>query len=142
MRSRTSLIIDHEEEDQRFLTIAMVQVDAYVDCVAVPSGTAALEKLRNDPGFTPDYIFLNLNLPGRDARQTLVELRRIERLRQVPVIVMSATEDEEDVKEGLGLGATVFMVKPDTISKWIQLLSKILYSTSLGKNVILSPGLY
>ena len=142
MRSRTSLIIDHEEEDRRFLTIAMVQVDAHVDCIAVTSGTAALEKLRNEPGFTPDYIFLNLNLPGRDAQQTLVELKRIERLYQVPVIVMSATENEEDVKEVLGLGASCFMVKPSTISKWAQLLGKILYSTSLGKTVILSPRLY
>ncbi|GAB3163588.1 response regulator [Telluribacter humicola] len=141
MRNRVSLIIDNNEEDQRFLTIAMVQVDAHIDCVSAKSGKEALGKLRKDPAFIPDYIFLSLDLPGKDARQTLVELKKIERLRHVPVVVLSAPE-EKGVQEMIELGAWCFTVKPDTISKWVQLLMQLVNSSSLDRDILLSTELY
>ncbi len=126
MRNRTCLLIDDDTEEHEIFTIAMIRLNPFLNCVTLSSGTGAVEKLRNDPGFTPDFIFLDLNMPGMDGKQCLAHLKNIERLQKVPVIVFSTSSNEKDVKDTMNLGSTGYVVKPDSISELVGTLSLII----------------
>jgi CheY-like chemotaxis protein len=61
---------------------------------------------------TPDLILLDLNLPKLDGRQVLAELRRHERLRPIPVIVLTSSDAENDIVRSYAAGASCYVTKP------------------------------
>jgi len=76
---------------------------------AVPDGVAALAAAREEP---PDLVLSDVMMPGLDGFGLLQELRKDERTRTVPVILLSARAGEEATVEGLGAGADDYVVKP------------------------------
>lgn len=77
--------------------------------VAVPSGEEALERLKTDP---PDLLLLDLMLPGIDGLDVCREIKSIDELRLIPVIMLTAKGEESDIVTGLELGADDYIVKP------------------------------
>jgi CheY-like chemotaxis protein len=82
-----------------------------VEVIALPDGTRALDWLTHRGG-RPDLILLDLGLPGLRGTDVLRRIRSNARLNDVPVIVLSGSEDDEDILEGLRLGAHSHIVKP------------------------------
>jgi DNA-binding response OmpR family regulator len=74
--------------------------------VAAYDGVSGLERWVAE---TPDIVILDLNLPGRDGLSICREIRRTS---DVPIIILSVRDDEEDIVAGLQLGADDYMVKP------------------------------
>jgi CheY-like chemotaxis protein len=64
----------------------------------------------------PDYIFLDVNMPVKDGKQSLVELKKDERLRDIPVIICSTTADKKEIDELYDLGASSFIHKPNNFT--------------------------
>ncbi|WP_247235643.1 response regulator [Telluribacter sp. SYSU D00476] len=126
MRNSVCLFIDDDAEEHEIFTIAMIRLNPFLNCVTVKSGTHAVEKLQNDVNFTPDYIFLDLNMPGMDGKQCLAHLKKIDRLERVPIIIFSTSSNETDVKETMKLGSHGYVVKPDTISELVGTLGQII----------------
>ncbi|GAB3166227.1 response regulator [Telluribacter humicola] len=139
MKNGLCLLIDDDEEDHEIFTIAMIQTNPHIDCVAVTSGAAAVEKLRNDPDFIPDIIFLDMDMPGLNGKQTLVELRKIDRLDHVPIIILSTFEDEGFVAETKKLGSIGYVVKPTSIRELTKTLTWVLESPFLKENHFFCP---
>lgn len=139
MNRRLCLLVDDDEEDHEIFTYALVQTDPYLDYITVASGSAAIEKLGNDQDLTPDIIFLDLNMPVKDGRQTLVELRQIDRLQRVPIIILSTSDSEQDVHDTRSLGSKGYVVKPDSIAKLIKTLEKVFESLSAGEDYFFYP---
>lgn len=126
MRNSTCLLIDDDAEEHEIFTIAMIRLNPFLNCISVKSGTHAVERLRSDVNFTPDYIFLDLNMPGMDGKQCLAQLQKIERLQGVPIVIFSTSSNETDVKETMSMGSYGYVVKPDTISELVGTLGQIL----------------
>ena len=77
--------------------------------LAVPSGEEALERLKNYPF---DLVLLDLMLPGIDGLDVCREIKGIDNLRSIPVIMLTAKGEESDIVTGLELGADDYIVKP------------------------------
>ena len=79
-------------------------------------GVTALEFLRNQGKFanapTPDLILLDLNLPRKNGREVLEEVKADPVLRPIPVIVLTTSDDEADVLRAYGLHANCYLTKP------------------------------
>jgi CheY-like chemotaxis protein len=95
----------------------------------VNDGEAALEFLHQRGQFvgapTPDLVLLDLNLPRVDGRQVLAEVKADPLLRQIPVVVLTTSEAEEDVLRSYELHANAYVTKPVDFDRFIEIVRKI-----------------
>ena len=91
-------------------------------------GVEALAMLRREGEYSdferPDLIFLDLNMPRKDGRQVLGELREDEDLVSIPVVVLTTSEDEDDIREAFRLGTNSYIVKPVELKKFFTVLEE------------------
>jgi len=92
-------------------------------------GLAALDRLHGrgehhaEPH--PDLILLDLNLPGKDGREVLEEIKQDPRLRSIPVVVLTSSEAEEDVRRCYDLHANCYIVKPVDFQRFARVVRSI-----------------
>ena len=108
----TILLVDDDEDDRKLFCEAAAEVDKTIHCVAVSSGDEALSYLANKSNPLPDYIFLDLRMPGLSGQECLEEIKKDPRLAKVPVIVYTTSREVSDSIELKRLGAAHFMSKP------------------------------
>lgn len=73
----------------------------------------------------PDLILLDLNLPRKDGREVLAEIKEDQRLKRIPVVVLTTSEAESDVLAAYGHHANCYIVKPVDFSKFSQVVQNI-----------------
>lgn len=87
-----------------------------IELTVVVNGTQAISFLHKRGQFasslTPDLILLDLNLPGLDGRAVLRNIKKDDKLRRIPVCVLSSSATEADVLESYHMGANCYVVKP------------------------------
>ena len=117
-------VIDDDPDDQEIFTMAMRKVRNDIDIVFANDGFEALAKL-SDHRFTPHYIFIDINMPRMNGRNCLVELKKIDRLRNVPMFIYSTYADPKLKEESRKLQATDYIVKPPSIKLLTDILKNI-----------------
>ncbi len=95
----------------------------------VSDGADALAYLRKLEPYTdavrPDLVLLDLNLPKRDGREVLAEVKNDESLRQIPVVVLTTSQAEEDVLRSYRLHANAYVTKPVDFEQFINVVRRI-----------------
>jgi CheY-like chemotaxis protein len=95
----------------------------------VSDGSEALAYLRREGEYTdaprPDLILLDLNLPRRDGREVLAEVKADEALRTIPVIVLTTSQADEDVLRSYQLHANAYVTKPVDFDGFIEAIRQI-----------------
>jgi CheY-like chemotaxis protein len=127
--NKTCFLIDDDTDDHEIFILALMDIDKSIRCVTANDGQMALNKIRQDEKFIPDYIFMDLNMPRMNGRQCLVEINKIPRLRNVPVFIYSTSSAPNDVIETKNLGAAGFISKPSTIDELTEMLVGIFEKT-------------
>src|ERR1051325_7487517 len=92
----TCVLIDDDADDQDVFLLALEAVDKSIRCHIANDGVEALQMLSVGKGFSPDYIFLDLNMPRMNGKQCLGQIKKIDCLRNIPVIIYSTTADQKD----------------------------------------------
>jgi CheY-like chemotaxis protein len=124
--TRECFLIDDDMDDQEIFHIALQKVDQTIGFTTASNGAEGLGKLKEDPSFVPDYIFLDLNMPKMNGMQCLPKIRRLRHLKEVRIIMYSTTSNAAIIEESIQLGANDFLVKPDKLSLLVNKLSEIL----------------
>ena len=90
-------------------------------------GVEALRMLRDATGAVPrpDLILLDLNLPRKDGREVLQDIKQDEALRHIPVVVLSTSQSEQDIARSYRLGANAFVTKPVDIDRFFQVIRSL-----------------
>ncbi|AEA22705.1 response regulator [Pseudonocardia benzenivorans] len=95
----------------------------------VTDGAEALSYLRNEGQYAdaprPDLILLDLNLPRRDGREVLAEVKADPGLSAIPVIVLTTSQAEEDVLRSYQLHANAYVTKPVDFDRFIDAIKQI-----------------
>jgi CheY-like chemotaxis protein len=95
----------------------------------VADGVEALQFLRREGEFAdasqPDLILLDLNLPRKDGREVLAEVKADKALRQIPVVVLTTSKAEEDVLRSYQLHANAYVTKPVDVDRFIEVVRQI-----------------
>jgi len=95
----------------------------------VSDGVDALRFLRREDEFAgaprPDLILLDLNLPRKDGREVLAEVKTDESLQQIPVVVLTTSKREEDVLRSYKLHANAYVTKPVDFDRFIEVVRQI-----------------
>jgi CheY-like chemotaxis protein len=73
----------------------------------------------------PDLILLDLNMPGKDGREVLTEVKTDPCLSDIPVIIMSSSDSEEDIRTSYRLHANSYVVKPASLSNLYETVEAI-----------------
>ena len=119
-------VVDDDADDRDIFTMALGCIRYKTKCITAKSGEEALELLKKNEEFIPDFIFLDINMPRVGGKECLVEIRKMEWLKNVPVYIYSTSLADKDKEETLSLGATDYFVKPYSVKILIDILTKII----------------
>jgi CheY-like chemotaxis protein len=119
---KTCFLIDDDIDDQEIFALVLKSVNPSITCITANDGIEAVTKLTEEEAFNPDYIFLDLNMPGMDGKQCLREIKKITRLKSIPVIIYSTSSDQRDVLETRALGASDYLEKQSSV---VELKNKL-----------------
>ena len=125
-RKHQILIVDDDADDREIIRDAFMSSIDEQEYVFIENGDKLLEFLENSAnGETPSLIMLDLNMPGKDGRETLKELKNDSRFHHIPTIVFTTSSSQRDKQMVYDLGANCFITKPDTFNKLIDMTSSI-----------------
>jgi CheY-like chemotaxis protein len=119
-------LIDDDIDDQELFLMALEKVGRNIECTIANDGIHALEILRRNEEYVPDYIFLDVNMPRMNGLQTLAEIKKISALRSTDVIMFSTSSERAIIESSKQLGASKFEVKPTGLTALVNTLSSIL----------------
>ena len=135
------LIVEDSPSDAFIVTEALKHGEEPNEVFAVHDGVEAMEFLRHQGKYSdaprPDVILLDLNMPRKDGREVLAEIKTDERLKSIPVIVLTSSAADQDVLTAYRLHANCYLAKPVDFSKFKEMVGTI--ETFWFKNVTLPP---
>jgi two-component system, chemotaxis family, response regulator Rcp1 len=123
------LLVEDNPGDVRLTREALREGKVYNNLHWAKDGVEALEFLRQEGRYTgsprPDIILLDLNLPKKDGREVLLSIKNDDRFKQIPVVVLTTSEAEEDVLRSYELHANCYITKPVDLDKFIMVVQSI-----------------
>ena len=124
------LMADDDADDRMLTKDALTESRVLNDLRFVEDGEELLDYLKGRGAYTdreksprPGLILLDLNMPKKDGREALKEIKADPELRRIPVFVMTTSKAEEDVYRSYDLGASSFITKPVTFDRLVELMS-------------------
>lgn len=125
----TILMADDDEDDRMFAREALEESRVLNDFRCVEDGEELLNYLRRRgpyavPGSAPrpGLILLDLNMPRKDGRETLAEIKTDPTLRSIPVVVLTTSSAQEDIARTYDLGVNSFVTKPVTFAALVDVM--------------------
>jgi len=128
----TILLADDDPDDRMLARDALMESRVANDLRVVVDGEELMEYLHReakyeDPGESPwpGVILLDLNMPRKDGREALKEIKADPRLRRIPVVVLTTSKAEEDVYKTYDLGVSSFITKPITFEGLVEVMKTL-----------------
>lgn len=123
------LLIDDNEGDVTLMTMAFAEGRIASTVHPCRNGEEGLEFLRRQGQYAnaprPDLVLLDLNLPGISGQDVLREIKNDEGLREIPVVIMTSSNAEDDIVQAYRLHANSYVVKPIGMEELIEITSTI-----------------
>jgi len=121
------LIADDDDDDYLLARDALLENKLHNKLCRVRNGEEILDFLQNKGVFIssedaprPSIIILDLNMPKKDGRKALAEIKECPDLRRIPIVVMTASRAEEDIRRSYDLGANTYIRKPDNYQEMVK----------------------
>ena len=123
------LLVEDNPGDADLAREALEGSKFHNDLHVVDDGEKAMAFLRQEGPYTdaprPGLILLDLNLPRKDGRQVLAEIKADENLRRIPVVILTTSRAEEDIIKSYDLHANCFITKPIDLSQFLNVVRAI-----------------
>lgn len=123
------LLIEDNPGDVRLTMEALKDAQVANHLHVVRDGVEAMEFLHRNGQYAgaprPDLILLDLNLPRKDGRQVLKEIKSDDTLRRIPVVVLTTSRAEEDILKAYDLSANCYITKPVDLDQFTQVMQAI-----------------
>ena len=123
------LLVDDDLEDQQLIREAFAENRLTNEIVCVNDGEELMDYLRRRGRYgemkktpLPGLILLDLNIPRKDGRETLKDIKADPELRRIPVVVLTTSKAEEDIQQSYNLGANSYMAKPASFKALVDLV--------------------
>jgi two-component system response regulator len=123
------LLVEDNPADVRLTREALKEAKVRNQLYVVEDGVAAMEFLLRKGKYAdvprPDLILLDLNLPKKDGRQVLQEIKQDPDLKRIPVVVLTTSQAEEDIVRSYNLHANCYVTKPVDLDQFITIVKSI-----------------
>lgn len=128
----TILVADDDPDDRLLLEDALDETHLAENVKFVEDGEELMDYLLGNGKYNkasscprPDLILLDLNMPKKDGREALKEIKSTPQLRQIPIVVLTTSKAEEDVYRTYELGVNSFISKPVSYEELVKLVHKL-----------------
>ncbi|WP_138511787.1 response regulator [Maricaulis alexandrii] len=128
----TILMVDDDPDDRLLFKEACEEVRLRNPLEFLENGEQLVDYLRRKGAYThlegapyPGIILLDLNMPLKDGREALEEIKNDADLRHIPIIVLTTSKDEDDILSSYGLGASSYIVKPISLDRLMRVVNSI-----------------
>ncbi|GMV49915.1 MAG: Response regulator rcp1 [Nitrospirae bacterium] len=123
------LLVEDNPGDVRLTQEALREAKVINNLTIAKDGMEALAYLRRQGPYAhaprPHLILLDLNLPKRDGREVLAEIKADESLKRIPVVVLTTSQDEQDILKSYNLHANCYVTKPVDLDQFIRVVRSI-----------------
>lgn len=123
------LLVEDNPGDVRLITEALNDAKIHVHITAVHDGVEALALLRREGDYSraalPDLILLDLNLPRMNGHEVLATIKQDERLRRIPVVIVTSSKADQDIAASYDLHANCFVTKPVDLDQFFNVVQAI-----------------
>jgi CheY-like chemotaxis protein len=123
------LLVEDNPGNVRLMVEALKEGKVHNKLSVVDDGEKALAFLRREGNYTnvmrPDIIWLDLNLPKKDGREVLAEIKRDSSLKRIPVVVLTSSKAEQDILKSYDLHANCYVYKPVELEQFVTVVKSI-----------------
>lgn len=123
------LLVDDSRADARLIIEVFKDEKIAVDVNVVRDGEAAMDYLTRAGEYEnakrPDLILLDLNMPKKDGREVLAEIKGNSELNAIPVIVLTTSQSEEDIIKSYKLQASCYVTKPIDLEQFVKIIKSL-----------------
>jgi two-component system, chemotaxis family, response regulator Rcp1 len=123
------LLVEDNPGDVRLTREALKEAKVINNLTVLKDGVEALAFLRGQEPYgnatSPHLILLDLNLPKKDGREVLAEIKADEKLKRIPVVVLTTSQDEQDVFKSYNLHANCYVTKPVDLEQFMTVVKSI-----------------
>lgn len=129
------LLVEDDPADVDLTKESLKESKVTVNLHVVNDGLKALQYLRREASYAgaarPDVVLLDLNLPKKDGREVLRDIKQDEDLKRIPVVILTTSDTETDILKSYDLGANCYITKPvglDQFSKVVRAIEEFWFS--------------
>lgn len=123
------LLVEDSPGDVRLTREALKEGKIRNNLSHVPDGVEAMAYLRHEGQYAdvpkPDIVLLDLNMPRKDGREVLAEMKADARLKRIPVVVLTTSEAEQDILKTYDLHANCYITKPVDLDQFISIVRSV-----------------
>jgi CheY-like chemotaxis protein len=123
------LLVEDNPGDAQLTRIALELGKISINLNVVEDGVEAMAFLRKQEQYAgvphPDIILLDLNLPKKDGREVLAEIKADSNLKRIPVVVLTTSQSEEDILKAYDLAANCYITKPVDFDQFVKIVQSI-----------------
>lgn len=123
------LLVEDSLADARLIKEVFKEEKILIDVDLVRDGEAAMEYLKRQGSYStaiaPDLIILDLNLPKKDGREVLSEIKNDPNLQPIPVVILTTSQSEEDILKSYKLKANCYITKPIDLNQFTKIIKSI-----------------
>ncbi|NJD55446.1 MAG: response regulator [Nitrospirae bacterium] len=123
------LLVEDDPGDIELIREGLDDAKILIDLHVVDDGIKAMKYLRREGPYNasarPELIILDLNLPKKDGRDVLLEIKKDEKLKSIPVVVLTTSASEEDFNRCYELGANCCITKPIGLQEFMRIVQAI-----------------
>jgi two-component system, chemotaxis family, response regulator Rcp1 len=120
------LVVEDNPADIRLLSETLKEGHIFIDFEVARDGIDALLALEGtDPDNLPNLILLDLNLPGKNGFEVLKEIKKIEGLRHIPIVILTTSDTAKDKIRCFESDAAAFITKPVALDEFIETITDV-----------------
>jgi CheY-like chemotaxis protein len=123
------LLIEDNPGDVRLTKEVLKEGKVRNNLQVVGDGVEAMAYLHRENSYTkaprPDQILLDLNLPKKDGREVLQEIKADHQLKRIPVVVLTTSDADEDILKSYNLSANCYITKPVDLDQFISVIRSV-----------------
>lgn len=120
------LLVEDNLGDVRLTKEALKDAKVLNEVYVVQDGVEAMQFLHKKGSFSsvpqPDLILLDLNLPKKDGREVLAEIKQDPKLKHIPVVILTTSKADEDIIKTYNLHANAYITKPVDLNRFIEII--------------------
>lgn len=119
------ILADDDKDDQHLFEEALDRTNVDTELTTVNDGQELMDNLHDSSIPNPDIIFLDINMPVKNGKECLKEIKEDDELKDIPTVIYSTSDNEKDIHDTYSAGANLYVPKPTSFSKIVLILKHI-----------------
>lgn len=119
-------LADDDSDDRAMFEEVIEEIDATIQLFCAEDGMVLLQLLNTEKYPLPHLIFLDLNMPNKNGKECLDEIRKSEHLKNIPIVIYSTSSSPKDIEDTFEKGANLYVRKPSSFNELRKITKEVL----------------